>query len=99
MCHVSCELFVDSLSRVSAISGSPKTDPGIFFFPDRSGASLAVNDNNGSFISTLSMHLYNVRGQGAPLGGTHKVSWLLSVETLTVLRVPVSEPSFNVELL
>uniref|UniRef100_A0A674NMA3 Si:ch73-261i21.5 n=1 Tax=Takifugu rubripes TaxID=31033 RepID=A0A674NMA3_TAKRU len=24
-----------------------------------SGANLAVNDNNGSFISTLSMHLYN----------------------------------------
>lgn len=32
----------------------------------RSGASLAINYNNGSFISTLSMHLYRVRAQNVP---------------------------------
>lgn len=29
--------------------------------PNRAGASLAVKDTNGSFISTLSMRLFSVR--------------------------------------
>lgn len=37
--------------------------------PNRSGASLAINDNNGSFISTLSMLLYGVRAHKAPSEG------------------------------
>lgn len=32
-----------------------------FFINYRSGVTLAMKDNNGSFISTLSMQLYKVR--------------------------------------
>jgi len=31
------------------------------FHANRSGVSLAVKDNNGTFISTLSMSLFSVR--------------------------------------
>lgn len=31
------------------------------FIRYRSGVSLAIRDNNGSFVSTLSMQLYKVR--------------------------------------
>lgn len=38
-------------------------DPFIFPLPNRAGASLAVKDTNGSFVSTLSMRLYSVRAK------------------------------------
>ena len=36
------------------------------FFCDRSGVSLAIKDNNGSFISTLGMRLFQVTSQTHP---------------------------------
>lgn len=69
MAHV-CErrvgLFVDNCSLVFP-TVIPNVTPCLFSY--RSGANLAVNDNNGSFISTLSMHLYNVGAQKGPSQG------------------------------
>lgn len=33
----------------------------VFFINYRSGVTLAIKDNNGTFLSTLSMQLYKVR--------------------------------------
>lgn len=54
-------LFLVCVQFLSSISVSSWKN---LFLCDRSGVNLAVKDNNGSFISTLSMGLYSVsRGE------------------------------------
>lgn len=64
VCQMKDELFVASPPLVFTMMISEQMNRCLF--SNRSGANLAVNDNNGSFISTLSMQLYNVGAQNVP---------------------------------
>lgn len=67
VCQMKDELLVDNPPLAFSTMTSEQMNPCLF--SNRSGANLAVNDNNGSFISTLSMQLYNVGAQHAPSEG------------------------------
>lgn len=64
-------------------------------FSNRSGANLAVNDNNGSFISTLSMHLYKVGAHKGPSQGP--TTWHLHIPFSKVSNRSSQFPSRHVK--
>ena len=58
----------------------------VFFIEHRSGVNLAIRDNNGSFISTLSMRLYKVRP--APAFSIELWFFLTSSDVILFLLFP-----------